>query len=142
MTTTALRTGPLLVFDGDCGFCTTSVRWFERQFPDAFATTPYQFTDLEVLGLTPEECAEKVQWIEDVAAPRTTRSEGARAVSAMVRHGGRSIGGALGAAWRAAGTVADVVPVSLLADVVYAAVAANRQRLPGGTPACAMPRSA
>jgi len=95
-----------------------------------------------VLGLTPEECAEKVQWIEDVAAPRTTRSEGARAVSAMVRHGGRSIGGALGAAWRAAGTVADVAPVSMLADVVYAAVAANRQRLPGGTPACAMPRSA
>ena len=141
MTATALRTGALLVFDGDCGFCTTSVRWFERRFPDAFATAPYQFTDLDSLGLTERECTEKVQWIEDVAAPATTRSEGARAISAMVRHGGRSIGGAMGSAWRAAGTVADVVPVSLLADVVYAAVAANRQRLPGGTPACAMPRA-
>ena len=138
---TSLRTGPLLVFDGDCGFCTTSVRWFERRFPDAFATTPYQFADLESLGLTERECHDRVQWIGDVAAPRTTRSEGARAVAAMVRHGGGRIGGLLGAAWRVAGTVADVPPVSLLADAVYAAVAANRQRLPGGTPACAMPRA-
>jgi hypothetical protein len=141
MTATSLRTGALLVFDGDCGFCTTSIRWFERRFPDSFATTPYQLTDLEPLGLTERECTDKVQWIEDVSAPRTTRSEGARAVAAMVRHGGRSIGGYAGALWQAAGTVADVVPVSLLADVVYAAVAANRQRLPGGTPACAMPRA-
>jgi len=138
---TALRTGPLLVFDGDCGFCTTSVQWLERRFPDAFGTVPYQHVDLEPLGLTAVECDAKVQWIGDVAAPLTTRKEGAPAVAALVRHGGRSIGGALGAAWRAAGTVADTWPVTLLAAAVYDVVAANRSRLPGGTPACAMPRT-
>ena len=75
--TSSLRTGALLVFDGDCGFCTTSVRWFERRFPDAFATSPYQFLDLDALGLTAAQCDAKVQWIGDVAAPMTTRREGA-----------------------------------------------------------------
>ena len=42
--TTALRTGAVLVFDGDCGFCTTSVTWLAEQFPEAFATVPYQRT--------------------------------------------------------------------------------------------------
>lgn len=135
---TTLRTGALLVFDGDCGFCTTSVRWFERRFPDAFGTSPYQNLDLEPLGLTPAQCDAKVQWIGDLAAPLTTRKEGAPAVAAMVQHGGRSIGGALGAAWRAAGAVTDTWPVALLAAAVYDLVAANRSRLPGGTPACAM----
>ncbi len=35
--TTALLTGALLVYDGDCAFCSTSVRWLEDRFPDSFA---------------------------------------------------------------------------------------------------------
>ena len=39
---------------------------------------------------------------------------------------------------RGLGTLALVRPTSYVADLVYSWVAANRQRLPGGTPACAL----
>lgn len=135
---TALRTGAVLVFDGDCGFCTTSVTWLADRFPGAFAVAPYQRVDLESLGLTARECDEKVQWIGDVTAPVTTRAEGAAAVGALLRTGGRARGGLVGLAARGLGALAVVRPTSYVADAVYAVVAKNRQRLPGGTPACAL----
>ncbi|MFN8147481.1 MAG: DCC1-like thiol-disulfide oxidoreductase family protein [Candidatus Nanopelagicales bacterium] len=135
---TALRTGAVLVFDGDCGFCTTSVTWLADRFPGSFAIAPYQRVDLDALGLTARECDEKVQWIGDVTAPVTTRAEGAAAVGRLLQAGGRVRGGAVGIAARGLGTLALVRPTSYVADVVYAWVAANRQRLPGGTPACAL----
>ena len=136
--TTALRTGAVLVFDGDCGFCTTSVTWLAQQFPEAFATVPYQRTDLDVLGLTERECDERVQWIGDVTAPVTTRAQGAAAVGALLRAGGRARGGLVGTTARGLGLLAVTRPTSWAADAVYAVVAKNRQRLPGGTPACAL----
>ncbi|MFN8156757.1 MAG: DCC1-like thiol-disulfide oxidoreductase family protein [Candidatus Nanopelagicales bacterium] len=136
--TTALRTGAVLVFDGDCGFCTTSVTWLAEQFPEAFATVPYQRTDLDVLGLTERECDERIQWIGDVTAPVTTRAQGAAAVGRLLQVGGRSRGGAVGLAARGLGALAVTRPTSYVADAVYAWVAANRYRLPGGTPACAL----
>ena len=136
--TTALTTGPVLVFDGDCAFCTTSVLWLQRRFPDGFAVVPYQRTDLELLGLTEAQCNSRVQWIADVQAPRTSRHEsGARAVGALLRAGGRSRGGVVGSLWAAVGVLPFVPPTSWAAEAVYRVVAANRQRLPGGTPACA-----
>jgi predicted DCC family thiol-disulfide oxidoreductase YuxK len=138
MTTTALRTGSVLVFDGDCGFCTTSVTWLADRFPGSFAVVPYQRTDLEALGLTERECDERVQWIGDVTAPVTTRAQGAAAVGALLRAGGRARGGAVGTVSRGLGLLAVTRPTSWVADAVYAVVAANRQRLPGGTPACAL----
>jgi predicted DCC family thiol-disulfide oxidoreductase YuxK len=138
MDVSLVTSGPLLVFDGDCAFCTTSVLWLQRQFPDAFAMSPYQRTDLTALGLTPEECHAKVQWLGDVRDPVGSRLQGHLAVAALVREGGRTIGGLRGGLWRAAGVVASVPPVSWVSAGVYSWVAANRQRLPGGTPACAM----
>ncbi len=135
---TALRTGAVLVFDGDCGFCTTSVTWLADRFPGSFAIAPYQRVDLDALGLTARECDEKVQWIGDVTAPVTTRAEGAAAVGRLLTVGGRARGGAVGVAARGLGTLALVRPTSYAAAIVYSWVAANRQRLPGGTPACAL----
>ena len=43
--------------------------------------------------------------------------------------------------WRFAGHLIATPPVSWVASLVYDWVAANRHRLPGGTPACAMPRA-
>ncbi len=136
--TTALRTGAVLVFDGDCGFCTTSVTWLSDRFPGAFAIAPYQRVDLDSLGLTARECDEKVQWIGDVTAPVTTRAEGAAAVGRLLQAGGRVRGGVVGVAARGLGALALVRPTSYAAEIVYSWVAANRQRLPGGTPACAL----
>lgn len=136
--TTALRTGSVLVFDGDCGFCTTSVTWLADRFPGAFAVVPYQRTDLDALGLTARECDATVQWIGDVTAPVTTRAEGAAAVGALLRTGGCGRGGLVGATARGLGLLAVSRPTSWVADAMYAVVAKNRQRLPGGTPACAL----
>jgi len=134
--TTALTTLPVLVYDGDCGFCSTSVRWLESRFPRTFSAVPYQRTDLDLLGLTERECHERVQWVGDVAAPVTTRETGARAVGALLRRGGAERGGAAGAVSRLLGASTTVPPTSWAAAGVYALVAANRQRLPGGTPTC------
>ncbi|MFN8167235.1 MAG: DCC1-like thiol-disulfide oxidoreductase family protein [Candidatus Nanopelagicales bacterium] len=135
---TALMTGPLLVFDGDCAFCTSSVLWLGRRFPDGFTAVPYQRVDLDRLGLTERECHDRVQWIADAQAPRTSaRESGARAVGALLRAGGRARHDLVGTLWAAAGVLPFVPPTSWAAERVYRVVAANRTRLPGGTPACA-----
>ena len=46
---------PILVFDGDCGFCTSSAG-FGRRLLGVEHVEPWQFLDLDELGLTPEQC--------------------------------------------------------------------------------------
>ncbi|HEY7857066.1 MAG TPA: DCC1-like thiol-disulfide oxidoreductase family protein [Candidatus Nanopelagicales bacterium] len=135
-TTTTVR--PLLVFDGDCAFCTSSVLWLGRRFPATFDLTPYQRADLAGYGLTVEQCHDRLQWLAhpDRGREPAGRQEGARAVVALLRAGGRSRGGAVAGMATALGTLAFVPPTSWVAAGVYRLVAANRSRLPGGTPAC------
>jgi predicted DCC family thiol-disulfide oxidoreductase YuxK len=141
MTTTALL-GPVLVYDGDCAFCSSSVRWLERRFPGAFVARPYQRADLAALGLTERQCHERLQWIGDAGAPASTRESGARAVGALVRAGAataeRPVGAAESVLWRTTAAATRVRPTSWIAAALYRAVAANRHRLPGGTPTCRM----
>lgn len=118
-----------LVFDGDCGFCTRCVALVPRSARRTTTVVPYQRADLAALGLTAAECASAVQWVADDG----TRSRGAGAVARLLRDAG---GG-----WRVLGTALLVPPLSWVAALVYRVVAANRMRLPGGTPACAAPPS-
>jgi DCC1-like thiol-disulfide oxidoreductase len=130
---------PLVVFDGDCAFCTSSIHWLAGIFPGAFDTVPYQRADLTALGLTAAQCDAEVQWLADPTRPgdHELHRSGAPAVAALLDAGGRRRRGALGRLARVAGTLAAHPPVSWLAYAIYLAVAANRSRLPGGTPACA-----
>ena len=46
---------PVLVFDGDCAFCSTSARFVSerlRRSPADYAVEPWQRLDLDALGLT------------------------------------------------------------------------------------------
>lgn len=122
--------GTLLVFDGDCGFCTTSARWLDDRLPPDVTVVPWQQLDLDEVGLTSEGVAASVWWID--AAGR--RVGGAGAVGAALD--------AIGGRWRPLGWLARHRPTSWLAEPAYRLVAANRHRLPGGTPACAIPRLA
>jgi len=119
---------PVLVFDGDCAFCSSSVRWGQRWIRRMPRAEPYQFLDLDSLGLTTTQCNAAVQF---VTAERRVLSAN-DAVSALLVGAGRG--------WRVIGVLMRVPGLHWLSGVVYRCVARNRYRLPGGTAACAMPR--
>lgn len=62
--------GPVLVFDGDCAFCTSCARLLARIGPAA-EIVPWQLADLDELGITAAQAAEAVQWIGADGAVRT-----------------------------------------------------------------------
>ena len=123
MTGRAERRRPVLVFDGDCAFCTSCARLLERIGPQA-EIVAWQLADLDELGVTAEQAAEAVRWIEPDGTVRT----GHEAIAAALSAAGRP--------WRIAGRAILLPVVSPLAAAGYRLIARNRHRLPGGTPAC------
>lgn len=118
------RTRPVLLYDGDCAFCTWSAGLLERIGPDA-EIAAWQLTDLAALGITEEQTAEAVQWVE---------------VDGTVRSGHEAIASTLntaGSIWKIIGRLILLPGIAWLAAKVYRLVADNRYRLPGSTPACA-----
>ena len=115
---------PLLVFDGDCGFCTASARWVEARTGAAMRVEPWQVLDLDELGLTEADVTAAAWLIE----PDGTRRRGHEAIGGSLRRAGGP--------WRLIGSLLLIPPVSWLARPVYALVARNRHRLPGATDAC------
>jgi predicted DCC family thiol-disulfide oxidoreductase YuxK len=114
----------VLVFDGDCAFCTTCARLLERINPDA-EIVAWQLADLDELGITEAQAAAAVRWIE---------------IDGTVRTGHEALAAALGEAgwpWRIIGRAILLPGISRLAAAGYRLIARNRHRLPGGTPACA-----
>ena len=121
----SLRARPVLVFDGDCAFCTKCAQALERIGPDA-EIVAWQLTDLDELGMTAEQASDAVQW---VGVDGTIRS-GHEAIAAVLS--------AAGLPWKLLGRVIQLPGISWLAAKAYRLVANNRYRLPGGTPACAV----
>ncbi|MEU2348153.1 DCC1-like thiol-disulfide oxidoreductase family protein [Modestobacter sp. NPDC049651] len=120
-------TAPTLVFDGDCGFCSRVAEVARRVLPAGCAVVPWQWADLAALGVTAAQAQAEVLWVDRDGAV----SGGARAVARGLR--------AAGLPWSLLGLLLSVPPVRWLAPPVYRLVAANRYRLPGGTPACRLP---
>lgn len=115
---------PLLVYDGDCAFCTRAVAVALRRIRVVCHAVPWQQVDLAGLGLTPEEAAEVVWWVE----PGVRKVSGHRAVAAALRHGRPAL--------RPLGRLLEAPLVGNVAAAGYDLVARNRYRLPGGTAAC------
>ncbi|MFE0652538.1 thiol-disulfide oxidoreductase DCC family protein [Streptomyces sp. NPDC059534] len=123
-----MRSRPVLVYDGDCGFCTTSAKFAERRVRPRCDFIPWQYADLEALGVTRERAEYEVLWV----TPAGAVEGGARAVAkALMSAGG---------AWALLGAVLLLPGVRWAARCAYRLVAAHRHRLPGGTPACTTPR--
>jgi predicted DCC family thiol-disulfide oxidoreductase YuxK len=121
----SLRERPVLVFDGDCAFCTNCAHFLERLQPDA-EIVAWQLTDLAELGITAEQASDAVRWV---------------GVDGTVRSGHEAIGAVLSTAgpfWKLMGRAILLPGISWLAAAAYRLVANNRYRLPGGTPACAV----
>ena len=119
---------PLLVFDGDCGVC-TRLAALVPHLTTRVEVQPHQALDLGPLGLTVAQCDAALQFVHADGGVSSAQD----AVAALLEHS-RSPLPRLGAALR--------VPfVDGLAGLGYRWVARNRHRLPGGTPACSLPRA-
>jgi predicted DCC family thiol-disulfide oxidoreductase YuxK len=118
---------PTFVFDGDCAFCSTCARFIERFMPSDARVVAWQRTDIAALGLTAAQCAEAVQWVD----PDTgVSAAGPEAIARLLRSSRWY--------WRIAGWLLDLRPVRAIAWPLYRWVAANREKMPGGTAACAI----
>lgn len=119
---------PTLIYDGDCGFCTSSARWIAARWraDNTPVAVPWQQLTAEQVdrwGLTDEDFATSAFWVDG------DRIDG----------GHRSIARALMAArapWATCGRILLWPPVSWVAPFGYRMVARWRHHLPGGTPAC------
>lgn len=117
----------VLVFDGDCGFCTWAARWIARvgsKRRAGFRLIPCQHKrDVESLGLTVTDCLEAAWAVEAGGA----RYRGGGAITISLAH-------ALGWTWLAG--LVRVPIMGMLIEVGYWMVVKLRRWLPGVTPHC------
>ncbi|MFF2077336.1 thiol-disulfide oxidoreductase DCC family protein [Kitasatospora sp. NPDC058162] len=131
---------PVLVFDGDCAFCSSCVRWGEAYLRQTLASggwesVPFQFADLAELDaltgglgeVSAERAGREVLWV----TPAGRVYGGAQAVARLLMR--------TGGAWAYLGALLTLAPMRPVAGVVYRWVSRNRHRMPGGTAACALP---
>ncbi len=90
------------------------------------AAVPYQFAELDTLGVDAAECERALQW---VGADGTVLS--AQLAVAQVLVGA-------GKGWAVIGRAIRLPGIRQISGVVYRWISRNRYRLPGGTPACAL----
>jgi predicted DCC family thiol-disulfide oxidoreductase YuxK len=117
----------LLIYDGDCGFCTRSARWIEDRWPANVAVArSFQELGEENLaryGLSLELASRQVWWVDEGGLVG-----GECAVAAALE---ASTG------WsRRLGIVLGVPFVRVVSAPSYRIVARFRHRLPGATDAC------
>jgi predicted DCC family thiol-disulfide oxidoreductase YuxK len=123
---------PVFLYDGDCAFCTSCARFIERHIPTTAAVTPWQFADLDTLGVSPDDAEAAVQWI-DPRLDRPVRAVGPAAIARLLVDAGSH--------WRTLGRLLDRRPVRWIAGPTYRFIARNRHRLPGSTAACRLPQA-
>jgi predicted DCC family thiol-disulfide oxidoreductase YuxK len=124
---TGESTAALLIYDGDCAFCTKAANGIAQHWERRAGIRAWQqlgADGLGQLGLTIEEANAQVWWID----PDGTRLGGHRAVArALVEAGG----------WRAVlGRVIGARLIAWPAAIGYRMAARYRHLLPGGTDAC------
>lgn len=124
-----MLTRPVLVYDGDCAFCTSAVHFTERRIRPRCDAVPWQFSDLDALGTTQERAEHEILWI----TPNGAAYGGIRAVAKLLLSAGRG--------WAVLGALLNLPPLRWPGHALYRLVANNRSSLPGGTPACSLPAS-
>ena len=118
---------PLLIYDGDCAFCTACARWLAAHWQRSARAVAWQglgARELDRLGLSAADVEQAAWWLDE---------HGRRFRSHL------AIGHALAAArgWRSVcGRLLLAPPFRWLAAGVYLLVVRWRHRLPGAIPAC------
>ncbi|SJM48596.1 thiol-disulfide oxidoreductase DCC family protein [Agrococcus casei] len=120
----------LLIYDGDCAFCTSAVQWLEARLERFPRSIPQQHIDFAQYGLSLDDVTNSA-WIVDTRSPLRMWSHGELAAALLA--------GQPSFALRWTGRMLALPGIRHACDLGYRAIAVNRHRLPGGTPACAMP---
>lgn len=119
---------PVLLYDGDCGFCTRTITTLLAAPRRSVNVRMWQETDLELFGTDESRATREMLWVR-----RDGRvTGGAMAFADLFRH--------LGGPWRVPDVLLRTPPTRWIAAGVYRVIAHNRHRMPGGTAACAVPR--
>lgn len=117
----------ILIFDGDCGFCTSTANWIVKHSKSPVTAVPWQRTDVTQYGLLEPQVMDKVYVVIDGRA-----SGGNEAVAELLKIQNNKFLWFLG--W-----VSLVPPFCFIGTITYRLVAKYRHKLPGGTPACKLP---
>ncbi len=118
---------PLLIFDGDCGFCTAAAHKISLRWTEPARAQPWQALGpaaLNRIGLTEYDVRQAAYWVDEHG--RVFRGHAAVGKALLAGRGTD----------RMIGTVLLIPPVSWLARPLYWLVARYRHRLPGATDAC------
>lgn len=119
----------ILIFDGDCGFCTSAANAVVKHSVPPVTAVAWQLADLSQFGLTAAQTEQRVYLVtrNDVQGIRTYGGHLAFAQLLTLQHN---------RALKVLGIMLKYPPVSWFGALGYWLVARFRHRLPGGTPAC------
>lgn len=115
---------PVLLFDGECGFCTLTAEWLRRHVRHPVHIIPWQRANLALYRLDPAQARSAAWWIAE---------DGRR------YRGHRAIGKALLACrggWPPLGRLVLAPPFSWISAPVYHLISKYRGHLPATVPAC------
>ncbi len=115
---------PLLIFDGDCAFCTTCANFARDRLGDRAGVAAWQTLDLTSFRLVESDVTSAAYWID--ADRRAYRGHRAVAQAAT----------AMGGVYRLLGMLIEFAPLRPIAAGVYRLIANNRHAMPGATDAC------
>ncbi len=120
----------ILIYDGDCGFCTKSADFARKRLTSAVEVLAWQkMSNLATLGLTETDVQTRSYFVDQDG--RIFGGAESLARCALHMHSG----------WPLVGRIFLVPGFAQVASVVYKFVASNRHRLPGGTAACKLPNA-
>lgn len=121
---------PVFLFDGDCSFCSSCARFIDRRIPTRASVQPWQWTELDGLGVSVDEVDVAVVWV----ASSTCHTAGPAAIADLLRS-------STARSWRVVGRLLAPTPVLWATGFAYRWVARNRDKMPGGTAQCALPQA-
>jgi len=115
----------LLIYDGDCGFCSRTAAWIRQRLPRGYEVQASQrIGDLDSFKLSRRHVHEAAYWIDPDGRQH-------RAHLAIVR-ALESSGGLLGLVAK----LGRIWPFEPVAERLYLLIARNRHRFPGASDHC------
>ena len=116
----------IVIYDGDCAFCSSAARFAQRRVAPELIYSPYQFSELAKYGITTAQAQSSLKFVTDSGEVLSAHV----AVSQIMQNGNKF--------WKLLGIITTLPIIRSLADLGYRLTAKYRHKLPGGTPTCKM----